>query len=110
MKPGFILKTSKIYPLSEKEWSAVKAFIDENKRKGFISESKSPQASGFFFVGKKSGELHPCQDYQYINDWMIKNSYPLPLPLTLISHLHDVETQVSMGAYRPYSKTLYWTC
>jgi len=21
-----------------------------------------------------------------------------------------VETQVSMGAYRPYSKTLYWTC
>jgi len=22
----------------------------------------------------------------------------------------DVETQVSTGAYRPYSKTLYWTC
>jgi len=22
----------------------------------------------------------------------------------------DVETQVSMGAYRPYCKTLYWTC
>jgi hypothetical protein len=21
-----------------------------------------------------------------------------------------VETQVSMGAYRPYCKTLYWTC
>jgi hypothetical protein len=42
MKPSFIPKTSKIYPLSEKEWSAVKAFIDENVRKGFISESKSP--------------------------------------------------------------------
>jgi len=23
---------------------------------------------------------------------------------------HGVETQVSMGAYRPYCKTLYWTC
>jgi hypothetical protein len=38
MKPGFIPKTSKIYPLSEKERSVVKAFIDENKKKGFISE------------------------------------------------------------------------
>jgi hypothetical protein len=56
-KPGFILKTLKIYPLSEKERSAVKAFIDENVKKGFISESKSPQVSGFFFVGKKSREL-----------------------------------------------------
>jgi hypothetical protein len=72
MKPGFIPKTLKIYPLSEKEWSAVKAFIDENKKKGFISESKSLQASRFFFVGKKSGELRPCQDYWYINDWTIR--------------------------------------
>jgi hypothetical protein len=91
MKPSFIPKTSKIYPLSEKEWSAVKAFIDENIRKGFISESKSPQESGFFFIGKKSGELRPCQDYQYINDWTIKNSYPLPLPLMLIACLHDAK-------------------
>jgi hypothetical protein len=89
MKSGFILQTSKIYPLSEKERSAVKAFIDENKKKGFISKLKSPQASRFFFVGKKSGELHPCQDYQYINDWTIKNSYLLPLPLTLIARLHN---------------------
>jgi hypothetical protein len=36
MKPGFILKTSKIYPLLEKERSVVKAFIDENVKKGFI--------------------------------------------------------------------------
>jgi hypothetical protein len=56
-KTGFIPKTSKIYPLSEKEQESVKAFIDENVKKGFISESKSPQASGFFFVGKKSGDL-----------------------------------------------------
>jgi len=90
-KPGFIPKMSKIYPLSEKEQSAVKAFIDENKKKGFISKSKSPQASGFFFVGKKSGELRPCQDYRYINDWTIKNSYLLPLPPTLIARLHDTK-------------------
>jgi hypothetical protein len=91
MKPGFIPKTSKIYPLSEKERSVVKAFIDENRKKGFISELKSPQVSGFFFVGKKSGELRRCQDYCYINNWTIKNSYPLPLPLTLITRLHNTK-------------------
>jgi hypothetical protein len=90
-KPGFIPKTLKIYSLSEKEQSTVKAFIDENVKKGFILELKSPQASGFFFVGKNSSELWPCQDYWYINDWTIKNSYPLPLPLTLIARLHDAK-------------------
>jgi len=102
-KPGFIPKTSKIYPLSEKEQSAVKAFIDENRKKGFIPESKSPQASGFFFVGKKSRELRPCQDYWYINNWTIKNSYPLPLPLTLIACLHDAKYFTKMNVWSGYN-------
>jgi len=103
MKPGFILKMSKIYPLSEKEWSAVKAFIDENVKKGFISKLKSPQVSGFFFVGKKSGELCPCQDYRYINDWTMKNSYPLPLPLTLIARPHDAKYFTKMDVWSGYN-------
>jgi len=41
MKPSFIPKTSKIYPLSEKEWLAVKAFINENKKK-VLFPSQSP--------------------------------------------------------------------
>jgi hypothetical protein len=36
-------------------------------------------ASPFFFVFKKDGKLQPCQDYQYLNDWTVKNPYPLPL-------------------------------
>jgi hypothetical protein len=36
-------------------------------------------ASSFFFVSKKDEKLWPCQDYRYLNNWMIKNSYPLPL-------------------------------
>ena len=35
-------------------------------------------ASPFFFVNKKDGKLRPCQDYRYLNDWTIKNAYPLP--------------------------------
>jgi hypothetical protein len=33
----------------------------------------------FFFVKKKDGKLGPCQDCQYLNDFTIKNAYPLPL-------------------------------
>jgi hypothetical protein len=36
-------------------------------------------ASPFFFVKKKDGKLRPCQDYQYLDDWTVKNAYPLPL-------------------------------
>jgi hypothetical protein len=42
-KPSFISKTSKIYPLLEKEQSVVKAFIDENVKKGFIWNQSPPK-------------------------------------------------------------------
>jgi len=39
-------------------------FIDANLKNGFITPSKSPMVSPFFFVGKKEeGALRPCQDY-----------------------------------------------
>jgi hypothetical protein len=35
-------------------------------------------ASSFFFVGKKSRDLQPCQDYHYLNKNTIKNAHPIP--------------------------------
>jgi len=32
-----------------------------------------------FFVGKKDGKKQMVQNYRYLNKWMIKNNYPLPL-------------------------------
>ena len=32
-----------------------------------------------FFVGQKDGKKWMVQDYQYLNEWTIKNNYPLPL-------------------------------
>ena len=32
-----------------------------------------------FFVRKKDGKKRMVQDYRYLNEWMIKNNYPLPL-------------------------------
>lgn len=53
-------------------------FIDEMLAKGFIEPSTSDQAAAVFFVGKKDGDGHLCQDYRYLNEWTVKNAYPLP--------------------------------
>ncbi len=60
----FIPKRGKIYPLSPKQQNALDEWIEEYLKKGYISRSKSQQASPFFFVEKKeANKLRPCQDY-----------------------------------------------
>ena len=44
-----------------------------------------PYASAFFFIEKKDGKLWPIQDYQKLNEYTIKNKYPLPLIPELIA-------------------------
>src|ERR1700749_4859521 len=79
LKPDFIPKRSKLYPLGQKEEEEMNKFIDDNLKKGFIRPSNSPQASPFFFVAKKDSKvLRPCQDYRYLNEYTVKNAYPLP--------------------------------
>jgi Reverse transcriptase (RNA-dependent DNA polymerase) len=79
MKEGFEPKLFKNYNLTLAEQNKLDKFLKENLGKGYIRPSQSPMVSPFFFVSKKDGKLWPCQDYRYLNDWMIKNSYPLPL-------------------------------
>jgi Retroviral aspartyl protease len=77
MEEGFEPKSFKNYNLTPEEQKELDKFLDENLEKGYIQPSQSPQASPFFFVKKKDGRLWPCQDYQYLDDWMVKNAYPL---------------------------------
>ena len=65
--------------MSRKEREKVREFIKEQLRKGYIQPSKSPQIVPVFFVGKKDGKKRMVQDYRYLNEWTIKNNYPLPL-------------------------------
>jgi hypothetical protein len=53
IKLGFVLKKSKVYPLSPLEQKGVDSFITEQLRKGYIPPSKSPQTSPIFFQPKK---------------------------------------------------------
>jgi hypothetical protein len=78
LKPDFIPKDCKVYPLTLAEQTKLDEFLEENLRKGYIRPSKSPMASPFFFVSKKDSDaLRPCQDYRYLNDGTVKNVYPL---------------------------------
>ena len=56
-------------------------------RKRYIRPLKSPQTSPVFFVPKKDGRKRMVQDYRYLNSWMIKNNYLLPLILDLIDSI-----------------------
>ena len=57
----------KIYPMTREEDAALKEFLDEQLKKGYIRPSMSPYASPFFFIHKKNGKLRPVQDYCKIN-------------------------------------------
>ena len=87
MKEGFEPKSFKNYSLTPQEQIKMEKFLKENLEKGYIWPSKSPMASPFFFVDKKDGKLQPTQDYWYLNEWTIKNAYPLPLISDVIDKL-----------------------
>ena len=89
LKPNFVPKIAKVYPLNPLEMETCKSFVEEHLKTGHIIPSKSPQASPFFFVPKKDGTLHPCQDYQYLNSFTVRNTYPLPLIPELIDDMKD---------------------
>jgi len=92
LKPDFILKGCKVYPLSSEEQKEQDKLLEENLRKGYIRPSKLPMASPFFFVSKKdSKKLRPCQDYRRLNEGMIKNAYPLPRVDKLLDKLKRVK-------------------
>jgi len=87
MKEGFVPRKGKVYPLSREEREEVCEFIQEQLRKGYIRPSKSPQIVPVFFVGKKDGKKRMVQDYRYLNEWTIKNNYPLPLISDIVENI-----------------------
>ena len=99
-REGFVPKKDKIYPLSRVEREEVQEFVKDQLRKRYIRPLKSPQTSPVFFVLKKDRKKRIVQDYRYLNSWMVKNNYPLPL----ISDLID-----SIGKKKMFTKMdLYW--
>ena len=103
LKDTFIPKVAEAYPLNPKEMDACKEFIDEHLKLGKIQKSQSLRASPFFFVQKKDRGLCPCQDYWYLNEHTVKNSYPLPLISTLIDELKGAKFFSKMDIWWGYN-------
>jgi hypothetical protein len=69
MKPTYGL----IYPLSEKELTALREYLKENQKKGFIRSSITNAGYPILFVLKPEGKLRLCVDYRRLNEIIVKN-------------------------------------
>src|SRR5712675_3514289 len=88
LKPGApSTLPGKIYALSQLELQELQKFVKEHLAKGYICPSRSPYTAPFFFIKKKDGKLRPVQDYRRLNEWTIRNRYPLPLIPQLINRV-----------------------
>jgi Reverse transcriptase (RNA-dependent DNA polymerase) len=103
MKEGFEPKLFKNYNLTPAEQIELDKFLKENLEKGYIWPSQLPMASPFFFVSKKDGKLRPCQDYRYLNDWTVKNSYPLPLISEIMDKLKGAKFFTKLDVHWGYN-------
>ena len=99
LREDFVPKEGKIYPLSRVEREEVQKFVKDQLKKGYIRLLKSPQTLPVFFVPKKDGKKRMVQDYRYLNSWMVKKNYLLPL----ISDLID-----SIGKKKMFTKIDLW--
>ena len=87
VKKEFIPRKGKVYLLSREKRKEVHKFIKEQLRRRYIKPSKSPQTALVFFVGKKNGKKRMMQDYQYLNEWTVKNNYALLLILNILENI-----------------------
>ena len=99
----FILKIRKIYPLSPDKKKATEDFLKENLASEKICLPNFSQASSFFFIKKKDGKLHPCQDYCYLNKHIIWNAYSLPFISDLVDKLKNTKHFIKFDVQWEYN-------
>ncbi len=101
--PGTIPTRGRVFPLSQPESEAMKAYIEEELAKGFIRPSTSPASAGFFFVKKKDGGLRPCIDYRSLNNITVKFRYPQPLVPTALEQLRTAKYFTKLDLHSAYN-------
>ena len=68
-----------IYRLGLVEFKTLKTYIKTNLVNGFIRASKSLTGTSILFVHKPDSSFCLCVNYSKLNNFTIKNWYPLPL-------------------------------
>ena len=103
LKEEFPQKKGQLIPLSVDEQKEVEAFLDDQLSKGYIHPSNFQQTSPVFFVPKKDGKKCMVQDYCYLNEWTIKNNYPLLLISQLVDKLKGCKLFTKMDIHWGYN-------
>ena len=68
-----------LYQMTQEELAAVKKYIEEFLKRGFIVLSQALMASPVLFVRKPNGGLRFYVNYRKLNAITKKSRYPLPL-------------------------------
>jgi hypothetical protein len=76
--PGTAPTSKRLYRMDVKDLAELKKQIEELLSKGFNRPSSSPWGAPTLFVDKKDGSRRMCVDYRSLNEFTIKNKYPLP--------------------------------
>ena len=80
LKDSFLPLFGPLQTLSSFELDALKAWLEENLKKGFIRASSSPSVVPILFVRNQDDSLHLYMNYRGLNEVTIKNRYPPPPP------------------------------
>lgn len=94
------------YGLSRNEMIALKAYIQEELRKGFIRESTSPYAAPVLVVKKPGGGLRICIDYRQLNALTIKNRNAPPKISDTLARLNKVRLFSKFDVIAAFNRVL----
>ncbi|GBG63766.1 hypothetical protein CBR_g39310 [Chara braunii] len=98
LEPNYRVQHRAPYRLSVPEAQELKRQIDELLRQGFIKPSTSPWSAPVLFDRKKDGALRLCLDYRGLNQYTVRNSYPMPCADDLFDRLagHHFFTKIDL--------------
>ena len=76
--PGTAPISKAPYRMAPAKLKELKVQLQDLLDKGFMRPSVSPWGAPVLFVKKKDGSMRMCIDYRQLNQFTIKNKYPLP--------------------------------
>jgi hypothetical protein len=91
-----------IYSLLKKELAALREYLEENQKKGFIRPLVANADYLILFMLKLGGKLRLCVNYHHLNEIIIKNQYALLLILKLHDQIREAKWFITLdlrGAY-----------
>jgi hypothetical protein len=92
-----------IYNLFAKELRILRAYIEKNLEKEFITSFTSSVAILILFIKKKNDELRLCVDYRDLNEITIKNRYSLLLIEEVMNRLVEVKIYIKLNIRVAYN-------